>query len=84
MPAYEEDEEALEHFNKLKRKISQNRLLLMSGVNLLTFSLSIFAITYYRWAVVEVINLTTLDDDLSPNQLWVNLLYGRAYNSTTY
>lgn len=56
----------------------------MSAVNLLTFSLSIFSITYYRWALVEVVNLTSLEQDLTSNQLWVNLLYGKAYNNSNY
>lgn len=84
MPSYEQDEEALEHFNKFKRKISQNRLLLISAVNMLTFALSIFSISYYKWVWIEIINLSGTQDDSTSNQLWVNLLYGKSMSSGEY
>jgi len=51
---------------------------------MLTFALSIFSISYYKWVWIEIINLSETQDDPTSNQLWVNLLYGKSMSSGEY
>lgn len=72
--AQEQEEKLLEKFNKARKRIVRNRLLLVSILNVTTFFSFVFAMAYYKWIWVKV----RFDEKGYQSKtliFWVNLLY---------